>query len=182
MLMPVSKRTIYFFGACAVAALGIGYWWFFSLPAESVDTFTGEYELSFTDYEGTVVELSEFKRKLLLVHSWASWCPYCGEELQNLAKLKEQFGDEIEILAINRAEPERDARAFTESLGIDSSQVELLFDPDDTFFRSINGYAMPETVFINARGEIVFHQRGPMDINTMTEHILTLMGKKGLAE
>lgn len=154
------------------------YWWFFSLPEESADTFTGEYELILEDYDGNPVELAEYKRDLLVAHVWASWCPYCGEELQNLMRLKDEYGDTVRIIAVNRAEPEAEAKAFTRSLGIDPSAVELLLDPEDSFFKSIGGYAMPETIFINARGEIIYHQRGPMKVDEVIAHLDTLIGRE----
>lgn len=150
---------------------------FFRLPPESVTTFTGEYELVLEDYDGNEVGLSDFKRKLLVVHTWASWCPYCGEELQHLQQLKERYGDDITILAVNRAEPEAEAKAFTAQWGIDTSKIEILLDTDDAFYKSIEGYAMPETVFINARGGIVHHQRGPMRLEEVTEKIDMLLGE-----
>lgn len=175
-MLTRNRALIIGFALVALIAMGI-YWWFFSLPEESAETFTGEYELVLTDYDGNPVELSEYKRDLLVAHVWASWCPYCGEELQNLMRLKEEYGDDVRILAVNRAEPEADAKAFTQALGIDPAAVELLLDPDDAFFKSVGGYAMPETIFINSRGEIIFHQRGPMKVDEVIEQVNALTGR-----
>jgi len=173
------RYHVYILGGVLVALLGAGvYWWFFSLPEESAETFTGEYELVLKNYDGDEIALSEFKRELLVVHVWASWCPYCGEELQNLMRLKGEYGDDVRILAVNRAEPEAEARAFTQSLGIDPMAVELLLDPDDEFFKSMGGYAMPETIFINARGEIIYHQRGPMKVDEVISQVNALIGRE----
>ncbi len=174
--MPSNRSLIICGVLAAIAAAGI-YWWFFSLPEESAETFTGEYELVLKNYNGDEIELSEYKRELLVVHVWASWCPYCGEELQNLMRIKDEYDDDVRIVAVNRAEPEGEAKAFTQSLGIDPQAVELLLDPDDAFFKSIGGYAMPETIFINARGEIIFHQRGPMKVDEVIAKVNTLIGR-----
>lgn len=149
---------------------GIAYYFVFSEPKEGVVSFKNQYELVLQDYEGTDVELSTFKRKVLLIHVWASWCPYCKEELQNLARLKSQYGDELEIVAINRAESLSEAQAFTDVLQIRDS-IRILLDPEDSFYKEIGGYAMPETLFINDRGEILFHQRGPMTLPELNEKI-----------
>lgn len=171
------RYWVFILVGCLVALLAGGvYWWFFSLPEESAETFTGEYELVLKNYEGDEIQLSEYKRELLVVHIWASWCPYCGEELQNLMRLKDEYGDDVRILAVNRAEPEAEAKSFTQSLGIDPMAVELLLDPDDEFFKSVGGYAMPETIFINARGEIIYHQRGPMKVDEVIAQLSTLIG------
>ncbi|MFZ2886901.1 MAG: TlpA disulfide reductase family protein [Minisyncoccia bacterium] len=164
--------TITMTAMLAAAIYGI----FFKLPPESAETFTGEYELTLSDYEGEAVELADFKRDLLVVHVWASWCPYCGEELQNLMRLKDEYED-IEVLAVNRAESLSEARAFTDLNGIDTTKIKLLIDDDDSFYKSIGGYAMPETLFIDTGGEIRFHQRGPLNMEEARVQVRTLLGE-----
>ena len=51
------------------------------------------YDLSFTDFNGGEVSLSEFKGKTLVVNSWAVWCPFCKKELEDFAVLQEELGD-----------------------------------------------------------------------------------------
>lgn len=180
MRVPVFLKNRFVLSVIALAVIVglVAVWWFFiRLPPESADTFTGEYELVLEDYDGEEVELSDFKRELMVVNTWASWCPYCGEELQNLQRLKDQYGDEIQILAVNRAEPYEDAKRFMDEWGVDRNKVKLLQDADDSFFTSIGGYAMPETIFINTRGEIVYHQRGPMKIDEVTAQVDALVGR-----
>jgi len=175
MLRFLTKQSVFaivlMLAMVAAAIYGI----FFKLPPESADTFTGEYGLVLEDYNGNEVALAEFKRELLVVHTWASWCTYCGEELKNLTQLKDKYGEQVTILAVNRAEPESDARQYFESLQIPPEKVQLLQDADDAFYKSIGGYAMPETIFINVRGEIIHHQRGPMKIGEVTEKIDALL-------
>lgn len=141
------------------------------------DTFKDEYALTFRSYDGADVSLSQFKKKVLVAHTWASWCTFCTEELKNLSRIKEVYGDEIEVVAINRAEPLGDARAFTDSLAL-SPGVVLLLDPADSFFKHIEGYHMPETVFIDRSGVIVFHQRGPLSFDDAVQKINELMAAK----
>lgn len=169
------KRLV--LGLIPVLILGlVALWWFFvRLPPESIDTFTGEYDLTLKDYDGENVELSDFKRELVIATVWASWCPYCEEELRNLTKLKDTYGDDVRILAINRAEPFEDAKRFMDEAGIDRSKILLLQDADDSFFKSIQGYAMPETIFITSRGEIMHHQRGPMNSEEVAAKIDALI-------
>ena len=78
-----------------------------------------------------------------------------------MSKLKKEYGDKITVIAVNRAEPLPTAKSFTDSLqGIEG--VLYLLDPDDSFFKSVGGYAMPETIFIENGGDVFFQQRGPM--------------------
>lgn len=143
-------------------------------PRPGMESFEPGYDLVLKDYEGSDVRLSDFKREMLVVHAWATWCTYCGEEIKNLATLKNKYGDRILILAPNRAEPVQVAKPFSDSLAL-GERVMFLLDPKDEFYKSVEGYAMPETLFINDRGEILFHQRGPMNIAEVEEKINALL-------
>lgn len=148
---------------CAVLVIftsGLFYWRY--NPRAGTVSFQPSYELVLKDYDGNDVRLSQFKREILVVHAWATWCTYCADELKNLATLKNKYGDRIEIIAPNRAESVYVAKPFTDGLGLGNS-IRFLLDPDDAFYKSIGGYAMPETLFINDRGEVFFQQRGPMN-------------------
>lgn len=153
---------------CAAGLLYLRY-----QPRSGSVSFHSEYELVLKDYAGADVRLSQFKREILVVHSWATWCTYCAEELRNLATLKTKYGDRIEILAPNRAESVYVAKPFTDQLALGES-MRFLLDSEDAFYKSIGGYAMPETLFINDRGEVFHHQRGPMNIAEVEEKIAAL--------
>ena len=139
---------------------------FFHAPAKgssslpSAPAGTSMYGLSFTDYAGNEVHLYDFRRKPLVVYTWASWCPYCGAEMQHLAEVQSQYGDKIQIVAINRGEARATAKNFTDHLSV-SDKLIILLDPADAYFKQIGGYAMPETLYINAAGETAAHTRGP---------------------
>lgn len=163
--------------AIFAAAIAVYYLFFFEPKAPS-ETFKDEYELTLKDFSGNEVRLSEFKREILVVHSWASWCVYCGKELENLASLKDVYGNDIVILAVNRAESLVEAQVFTDGLRIPPERITFLLDPDDAFYRQIEGYAMPETIFIRKNGDVLFQQHGPIDIDAVTANINLLLGKE----
>jgi thiol-disulfide isomerase/thioredoxin len=169
-----------YIAAAIVIALMIGTFvfsrYFFVVPPKVLDdkTFNNEFGLMLKDYSGKDVPLYQFRRQIVIAYAWASWCTYCGEEMQHLAELKKTYGDKIQILAINRAEPLSDAKAFTDKLNTGDA-ITLLLDPSDAFFKSIAGYAMPETVFIDASGNIVYHQRGPIDMPSLEARIKELV-------
>ncbi len=161
-------------GALLVLSAAIGYGLYYYVdryvPKEGATTFDEAYDLSLGTYDGTEVDLSDYKHELLVMHTWATWCPYCADELRALSDLKGQYGDQIHIIAVNRAEPMQEAQAFSDALNL-PNKIEILVDPDDAFFKKIGGYAMPETVFINRRGEVFFHQRGPMKMDEVTARL-----------
>jgi cytochrome c biogenesis protein CcmG, thiol:disulfide interchange protein DsbE len=128
------------------------------------------------DFDGREARLSSLRSYPLVVHTWASWCPYCAAELMHLANLEREHQGDIYVVAINRGESLAEARTYTAALeGVEN--VHFLLDPSDTYYKSIGGYAMPETVFYKSRGEIFFHQRGPMSSREADTKILEMLSR-----
>lgn len=130
--------------------------------------------LTLRDYEGNEVRLGDFKGKVAVLNSWAVWCPFCRDELPDFGRLQEEFGDKIAVVSIDRQESLEKAKGFTDSLGI-SDKIIFLLDPSDSFYRSIGGFSMPETIFVDPDGNIRIHKRGPMDFNEMKEKVLAVI-------
>lgn len=131
-------------------------------------------DFALEDYEGNVFLYENFKGRPLVINSWASWCPFCLDELPDFVQLQKQYDDQIDILAINREESVETSSKFSDTLGITHELVWLL-DPDDSFYRAINGFAMPETIFVNADGQIVEHVRGYMSFDEMKQKVQTII-------
>lgn len=125
---------------------------------------------SLQDFQGKIVSLTDFQGKPLVVNLWAAWCPFCVKELVDFATAQEEFKDQVVIIAIDRQEPLQTAKDFVDSLGITNDLIFLL-DAGDSFYRSIGGFSMPETIFVDREGNIVDHKRGPMDLVEIRDRI-----------
>ncbi len=127
------------------------------------------------DYDGNTVSLSDFEVKHIIINSWAAWCPFCREELPDLATIQEEFEDEdLVVIAVDRQETRKTAKAYSDELGV-TGRIVLLVDPTDSFYRSIAGFSMPETIFVEPDGEIQFHKRGVMKIDELRNRTETLL-------
>lgn len=122
---------------------------------------------SYTDLDGNVVSLESFKGKPLIINSWASWMPFSQTELPLLVKVKNEVGDSVQILAINRMEQPAVIKSFLSTFSIDTHALLFLVDPTDHFYTAVGGYAMPETLVYDRDGKIIIHTRG-----TLTEEEL----------
>ena len=144
----------------------------FGTRDRDADTTTGQSDLdrfasiSLTDYGGGKVSLGDFRDKPLVINSWAVWCPFCRNELADFVALQEEFGEEITVIAIDRQEPRDKANGFTDEIGVTDKMLFLL-DPEDSFYQSLGGFSMPETIFVDVSGNIVFHKRGPLTLEEM---------------
>lgn len=131
-----------------------------------------DFELQ--DYDGKTVRLTDFAGKPLVINTWAAWCPFCRKELVDFATVQKEFDDRVVIIAVDRAETKDTAKKYTDELGVTNSMV-FLIDPSDSFYQSISGFSMPETIFVDKNGLIVDHKRGPMEIQEMRERIQKIL-------
>ena len=128
------------------------------------------FRIEFQTLEGETVTLADYEDTPLVVNSWASWCSFCVKELPDFATAGEEFQDQVVIIAINRRESQEQNTNYIENLGI-SGEIIYLLDEDDSFYKAIGGFGIPETLFINAAGETVIHKRGPMELDEIQDKI-----------
>lgn len=143
------------------------------MRAERETQFEKAPDFSLQDYNGKTVSFADFAGKPMVINSWAAWCPFCRKELVDFAVAQKEFGDDVVIIAIDRAETKETAKKYTDELGV-TSDIVFLLDPGDSFYQSIGGFSMPETIFIDKNGNIAEHKRGPMEINEIRQKIENL--------
>ncbi len=118
----------------------------------------------YLDTSQNKVDFSADFGKVMVVSSWASWCPSCANDIGRLDAVAAEFKDkEVVFLAINRAENPYTAERFLNTFN-KPEHVRVILDPSDHFFAANAGYAMPETIVYDENGEVKSHQRG--DLNT----------------
>lgn len=133
-------------------------------------------DLTFINYKLEPVRLSSFSGKPLIITAWNSTCLYCKEELENLSILKSELGMDVAIVAINRQESAAIAKIVTDPLKLEGpNALTLLLDSSDSFYRSIGGFSMPETLFVDRSGFVRIHKRGPMSLDEMREKAQSIL-------
>ena len=100
--------------------------------------------------------------------------PFCRKELVGFAVAQKEFGNNVVIIAIDRAESREIAKKYTDELEVTNDLIFLL-DPSDSFYHSIGGFSIPETIFVDKNGNIVERKRGPMDIDEIRQKIQKLL-------
>lgn len=123
-------------------------------------------DFALQDYSGKTVSLADFAGKPVVINTWASWCPFCVDELPDFVKLQKEFGDKLVVIAVNRAESPEVSLPYAIRVGAFGNMI-LLQDPSDSFYQSIGGFSMPETIFVDKEGFIRDHKRGPIPFEEM---------------
>jgi len=121
--------------------------------------------------DGTPVELSDYRGKVVLVNIWATWCRPCRAEMPSMEALYREFeGTDFEIVAVSvDAEAgERDeagrSGASKARLADFARELDLTFpilhDPEGRIERQYRTTGVPESFLVDRDGVIVRHVAG----------------------
>jgi thiol-disulfide isomerase/thioredoxin len=139
-----------------------GYHYFLSDAVQDTeDTRTLAPDFVLNGAHGGRVTLSDTAGKVRVLNFWASWSPYSRDELKMLERVRDTYGDQIVVLAIGRDTDTGEGTRYVREQGFAGAPW-VLFDPEDTYYASVGGYNMPETVVLNAEGRIVYQIHGPV--------------------
>lgn len=130
----------------------------------------------FTDLTGEPVTVDEAFGDVMVVMSWASWCPQCTTELEKLGNLaKEYQARGVTVLAINRGEDRYTAERFLNTIPPLPGELRVLLDGSDHYFTHSAGYAMPETIVFAPDGSIAHQTHGELRTEEVKEVLNRLL-------
>lgn len=117
--------------------------------------------------DGKGIEPESLAGRPYVVNLWATWCPPCRRELPMLADVAK--GSDVPILLVNEGEPATQVERYLNESGISADAVAL--DEGGELMRLVEGGALPTTLFINGRGEIVETHLGEISRAALLDQI-----------
>ena len=104
---------------------------------------------------GKVVSLDDFKGKPLLLHFWASWCPFCKFEESSISSIK----DDWQVLTVAyQSGSKADIEKHMKERNI--SDWPTVADPDSQLADLFGVKGVPTTLVIDGNGNIRFTEVG----------------------
>jgi thiol-disulfide isomerase/thioredoxin len=108
--------------------------------------------------DGSIVHLSDYAGKVVLVDFWASWCVPCKASFPALDSLYQRNRSRgLEVLAVNVDEQRKAAEAF---LAARPHEMPVIFDPKGEAATAFRIRAMPSSVLIDRSSQIRFTHAG----------------------
>lgn len=114
-------------------------------------------DFSLQDAKGQLFTLSEHKGKPIVLHFWATWCPYCKKLQPGLERLRlENKQTDLVMMAIsfNENEGATPAQSLTDR-GIGMPTLIL----GDAVAKQYGVTGTPTTIFIDRNGDVVWTTR-----------------------
>ena len=107
---------------------------------------------------GQMRHLDDFKGQVIMLNFWASWCAPCRKEMPMLNKLHSQYDAKgFTLLSINTDVQQTSAEAMLQKIPVD---FEVLYDPRQQVSELFNIRAMPSSIFIDCKGQLVYLHQG----------------------
>jgi len=144
--------------------VGVGYAGFklndpHELPSALLDKPFPEFSAPLLADSGTVVDRTALLGEPVLVNVWATWCPTCKAEHEQLLRIRESTG--LRMVGVNYKDDPGKARSWLRQLGDPYDFV--VQDADGSLGVELGVYGAPESFLLDARGTIVYKRVG--DIN-----------------
>jgi len=111
-------------------------------------------EFTLKTQAGKSVSLSDYKGKPLIIHFWATWCPYCKKLQPGLTALHKKYQSQgLEVLPISLWEDE--GATPQDDLNSRGFKFKTLIN-GDVIHKQFGVVGTPTTFFISKTGDIVF--------------------------
>lgn len=118
-------------------------------------------DILFTDLQGNVKTIDDYRGEILVVNLWATWCAPCRKEMPDLNNLQVTYGPKgVRVLALNedRTNQER-ALAFLEEIA--ATDLEFFRDKRRSAMNAFGVRGLPATFVFDREGTLVGRLMGP---------------------
>lgn len=144
LFMSFLILTVIFSGCIRVEKVGTG--------DSSVEVGNAAPDFTCKMADGGTFTLSDTRGKAIILNFWATWCGPCCNELPAFQKLYDEYGDRLQVLAIDYAESKEEVNDFIKENGY---TFPFALDEDRSVSALYPTDGIPYTIVIDKNGNIV---------------------------
>lgn len=135
-----------------------------SIELDEETTGTIDYTFKIKSIDGEVVELSEFKNKVIFINLWATWCAPCRAEMPNIQSLYNKMKDNEDLVFIMLSLDSNEGKVekFINKKSFDFP----IYLPASDIPNVLRSPSIPTTFVIGKNGDIVSKKVGMAKYDT----------------
>ena len=123
-------------------------------------------DIELPDLNGNLVNLSEFRGKIIFLNFWATWCPPCRAEMPAMEKLHNRLKHkDFMMIAIDMQEPAEQVKKYFE---MNKLTFMALLDKDGRIANQFGIRSIPTTFILNKNLKIIGMAIGPREWDSKT--------------
>lgn len=132
-------------------------------PTTEFETVSeADFDFKLTNVAGRSIDFESFKGKTIFINIWATWCPPCIAEMQDIQGLYEKVGSNVEFVMLSVDKNKFKARQFVQDKEYDFPVYFLKSDLPSIY----NARSIPTTYVISPEGNIVAERHGMAKYNS----------------
>ncbi|SOC21663.1 peroxiredoxin [Ureibacillus xyleni] len=143
--------------------------------------FAPDFTLS--DMNGTHINLSDLRGKIVILNFWATWCPPCRAEMPHMQNFYEKNKDNgVEIIAVNLTALDEGKQAVEKFINEYGLTFPVVLDESGSVGKLYEILTIPTSYIIDAKGRIFQKFVGSMDEQIMEDMIKSIQMYDGEQE
>jgi cytochrome c biogenesis protein CcmG/thiol:disulfide interchange protein DsbE len=123
---------------------------------------------------GETIDLTRFRGKPVVLNFWATWCRPCWDEHPTLTQNAQLLGEKVQFLGVVFQDDEAKIQQFLRDRGW---AYPTLIDQRGKTAIAYGVGGVPETFFLDARGNIVAKYTGPMSTSDLQLNLRKAMAQ-----
>jgi cytochrome c biogenesis protein CcmG/thiol:disulfide interchange protein DsbE len=180
--MSMNRASLFIPLSLFLVILALGYAGFeledpHRLPSALLDKPFPEFDATVLGEPGRRVDRNDLIGAPVLVNVWATWCPTCKAEHEELMRIRATT--ELRIVGVNYKDEGAKAMRWLADFGDPYEFV--LEDPDGVLGVELGVYGAPESFLLDAAGTIVYKRVGDINPRVWQEQIVPHLNRMELA-
>jgi peroxiredoxin len=118
-----------------------------------VNPGAGPFDLGLQNLDGRIVNLSEYKGKIVFLNFWTTWCKSCRDEVSSMSKLHNKLKDrDFVMVALNLQERASVVKKFVREFELSFA---VLLDSDGKAKALFGVGTIPTTFILDKEGKVI---------------------------
>ncbi|MBQ8926641.1 MAG: TlpA family protein disulfide reductase [Oscillospiraceae bacterium] len=146
------------------------------LPEPSAENAGAAPDFSVQDADASPVHLSDFRGRPVLINFWATWCPPCRSELPYFEEAYRTYSDRLDVMMVDLTDGRQETREIVQDFLTENGYTfPVYYDTQGSASQAYGLYSIPQTVCVDAEGNLLASHIGAMTAEELSEYIALLL-------